>query len=328
MLSSTLLTKNAKICSAIFQIWDDLTGVTMWSYDDLAIFISVVDRGSFIAAAKKMNIPSSTVSRRLSRLEADLNVKLLERTSRKIHLTEKGKIFYAQCSSLINKLRENTRDLKESIDVIHGKLKVTAPTFVGNELMADLFSEFVKKYTEIELELYLSNDVEDIIDEEIDLAIRVGPLTDSNLIAQHLWSMNYVSCAAPSYLQQYGEPKNPEDLTTHHNLIFRSQQAPLAFKHKKTAAEHKINIKSRLISNDIKFTLHATCKGSGIACLPRMFVKRELESGTLVELLTDYEFVESKSVYAVYPSKHYLPKKTQLLIQYIKERSSELAKLE
>jgi len=327
MLSFTLFTEHATNCSAIIQIWDDLTGVIMWSYDDLAIFISVVERGSFIAAAKKMNIPPSTVSRRLSRLEADLNIKLLERTSRKIHLTEKGNVFYAQCSSLIKQLRENTRDLTESIDVIHGKLKVTAPTFVGNEIMADLFCEFVKQHPEIELEIYLSNEVEDIIDEEIDLAIRVGPLIDSNLIAQHLWSMNYVSCAAPAYIKNYGAPEKPEDLSAHHNLIFRTQQAPLAFLHKKTAAESKVNVKSHIISNDIKFTIHAVCNGAGIACLPRMFINQELDAGKLLELLPDYEFIDTKSVYAVYPSKHYLPKKTQLLIAYIKERSLELAKL-
>ncbi|VAW62952.1 hypothetical protein MNBD_GAMMA11-3209, partial [hydrothermal vent metagenome] len=124
----------------------------MWSYDDLAIFVGVVERGSFIAAAKKMKIPSSTVSRRLSCLEADLGVKLLERTSRKIHLTEKGKLFYEQCSSQINQLGEHAKALTASIDDIHGKLKITAPTYVGNEVMADLFTDFVKQNPGIELE--------------------------------------------------------------------------------------------------------------------------------------------------------------------------------
>jgi len=293
----------------------------MWSYDDLAIFVNVVERGSFIAAAKKMKMPSSTVSRRLSRLEADLNVKLLERTSRKIHLTEKGKIFYEQCASLIKQIRENTRELTESIDKIHGKLKITVPTYLGNELMADLFIEFVKENPGIELEMLLSNDIEDILDEEIDIAIRVGPLVDSNLIAQKLWEMEYVICANNEYIRKYGIPKNPEDIKSHHSLIFRSQQIPLVFRHRETAGESKINVKSRLISNDIKFTLHAVCSGVGIACLPRMFVNKKLETGDLTELLVDYELVNKKTVYAIYPSKRYLPKKTQLLIKYIKEKS-------
>jgi DNA-binding transcriptional LysR family regulator len=297
----------------------------MWSYDDLAIFISVVERGSFVAAAKKLNIPSSTVSRRISRLESDLNIKLLERTSRKIHLTEKGKIFYSQCSPLIKQLRENTKDLAESIDEIHGKLKITAPTFIGNEIMVDLFTDFIKKHPDIELDIFLSNEIEDIIDEEIDIAIRVGPLVDSNLIAQHLWDMDYTICAANEYLNKYGTPDNPEDLYTHHNLIFRSQQPTLEFRHLQTSSLSKINIQNQLISNDIKFTIHAACNGVGIACLPHMFIKQQLESGALIKLLPDFELINTKTVYAVYPGKHYLPKKTQLLIQHIKEKSLLLA---
>jgi len=293
----------------------------MWSYDDLAIFVSVVERGSFIAAANKMKIPSSTVSRRLSRLEADLNVKLLERTSRKIHLTEKGKFFYEQCASPIKQIRENTRELTESIDKIHGKLKITVPTYVGNELMADLFVDFVKENPEIELEMLLSNDIEDILDEEIDIAIRVGPLVDSNLIAQKLWEMEYVLCANNEYISKYGIPEKPEDIKFHHSLIFRSQHIPLVFRHRETAGERKINVQSRLISNDIKFMLHAVSSGVGIACLPRMFVNKKLATGDLTELLVEYELVNKKIVYAVYPSKRYLPKKTQLLIKYIKEMS-------
>jgi len=277
----------------------------MWSYDDLAIFVGVVERGSFIAAAKKMKIPSSTVSRRLSCLEADLGVKLLERTSRKIHLTEKGKLFYEQCSSQINQLGEHAKALTASIDDIHGKLKITAPTYVGNEVMADLFTDFVKQNPGIELELLLSNGIEDILDEEIDVAIRVGPLESSSLIAQYLWEM----------------PKKLEDIEHHHSLIFKTQEIPLHFRRLKTAEEYKINVKSRLVSNDIKFTIHAVSNGAGIAFLPRMFIREQLESGILLELLPEYELMNRKVVYAVYPSKRYLPKKTQLLIKYIKEKS-------
>ncbi|HED34098.1 MAG TPA: LysR family transcriptional regulator [Gammaproteobacteria bacterium] len=298
----------------------------MWSYDDLSIFVSVVERGSFTAAAKKMKMPSSTVSRRLIRLEADLNVKLLERTSRKIHLTEKGKVFYAQCLPLIQQLRESTHELIESVNEIDGKLKITAPTYVGNELMADLFTDFVKKNPDIELEILLSNDIEDILDEEIDIAIRIGPLKDSALIAQHLWDIDYVLCASNVYIAKNGMPEKLQELQSEHNLIFRTHQIPLAFRNRKTAIEESVNVKSQLISNDIKFTIHAVCNDVGIACLPRMFVSDELESGLLVEVLPEYELMNRKTVYAVYPSKRYLPKKTKLLIQYIREKSILLSR--
>ncbi len=297
----------------------------MWRYDDLAIFINVVERGSFIAAATKMKIPSSTVSRRLSRLEADLNVKLLERTSRKIHLTEKGKIFFEQCLPLIKQLRENTHELTQSMDKIHGKLKITVPTYVGNELMADLFTDFVKDNPNIELEILLSNDIEDILDEEIDIAIRVGPLDDSTLIAQNLLELDYVICASTDYLEQHSVPQEPADIARDHSFIFRTHQVPLNFKHRTSGVLANIDVRTRLISNDIKFTIHAVNHGAGIACLPKMFINQQLESGNLVEILPHYQLLEHKTIYAVYPGKHYLPKKTRLLIKYIKTRFLQLA---
>ncbi len=297
----------------------------MWRYDDLAIFINVVERGSFIAAATKMKIPSSTVSRRLSRLEADLNVKLLERTSRKIHLTEKGKIFFEQCLPLIKQLRENTHELTQSMDKIHGKLKVTVPTYVGNELMADLFTDFVKNNPDIELEILLSNDIEDILDEEIDIAIRVGPLDDSTLIAQNLLELDYVICASTEYLEQHGVPQEPADINRDHSFIFRTYQESLNLKHRTSGVKVNIDARKRLLSNDIKFTIHAVNHGAGIACLPKMFIKQQLESGNLVEILPHYQLLEHKTIYAVYPGKRYLPKKTRLLIKYIKTRFLQLA---
>ncbi|VAW72438.1 Transcriptional regulator, LysR family [hydrothermal vent metagenome] len=298
----------------------------MWRYDDLAIFVSVVERGSFSAAAKKMKMPSSTVSRRLICLEADLNVKLLERTSRKIHLTEKGKTFFSQCLPLIQKLRESTHKLIESAHEIDGKLKITAPTYVGNELMSDLFTDFVKQNPDIELEILLSNDIEDILDEEIDIAIRIGPLKDSSLIAQHLWDIDYVLCASNVYIFENGMPQKLQELQSEHRMIFRTHQIPLVFRNRESSIEESVNTKSQLISNDIKFTIHAVCNDVGIACLPRMFIRNELESGRLVEVLPAYELMNKKTVYAVYPSKRYLPKKTKLLIQYIKEKSALLSK--
>jgi len=270
-----------------------------------------------------MDIPSSTVSRRISRLEADLNVKLLQRNSRKIHLTEKGKILYTQSAPLINQLRENTRDLTESIDDIHGKLKITAPTYIGNDLMADLFTEFVQKNPEIQLELLLSNDIEDLLDEEIDIAIRIGPLEDSSLIAQHLWDMDYVICAGPEYIKKNGNPSRPEELQQH-RMIYRTHQVPLEFSRVSNDKTIKIEVLSHLISNDIKFSIHAVLNNAGIACLPRMFIRKEIKNGKLLELLTDYELKHSRAAYAVYPSKRYLPEKTRLLIECVRQRSLQL----
>jgi len=296
----------------------------LFNYDDLAVFIAVVERGSFIAAAKKTNIPSSTLSRRLSRLEADLKIKLLERNSRKIHLTEKGKIFFEQCSPLIHQIKENTKSLSESIDIARGKLKITAPTYIGNTLMADIILDFMKLNPEIDLEMLLSNGIEDIIDEEIDIAIRIGPLEDSTFIAQHLWDIEYALCASPGYLTKHGTPLVPEDIKSHQAIILKTQPFPWRFRLLKTQQETHIRPLSRLIVNDFKLALRAVDNGIGIICLPRSIAQEKFDSGELVQLMPQYELLNRRSAYAVYPERRYLPKKTQLFITYLREKSSLL----
>lgn len=291
-------------------------------YDDLAIFIAVVERGSLIAAANKINIPSSTLSRRLSRLEADLKIKLLERTSRKIHLTEKGKIFYEQCSPLIQQLKQSTKALTESIDNAHGKLKITVPTYIGNTMMAGFFVDFMTLYPKIDLEMILSNDIEDILDKEIDVAIRVGPLDDSNFIAQRLWDIDYVLCASPEYLSKYAMPSTPEDIRNHQAIILRTQPFPWRFRRLEEQLDTYITPLSRLDLNDFQLAIHAAINGIGIICLPGLIAKELLNSGQLVQLMPEYELMNRRTVYAVYPERRYLPKKIKLLIDYIKKRST------
>ena len=292
----------------------------MQSYDDLAIFVAVVERGSFIAASEKTNIPSSTLSRRLSRLESDLQIKLLERTSRRIHLTEKGKVFYQQCAPLIQQLKENTKALSDSIDEAEGKIKITAPTYIGNTMLADIFIDFMKLNPKIDLEIVLSNGIEDIIDKEFDIAIRVGPLEDSNFIALHLWDIEYVLCASPEYLKKHGTPKTPEDIKDHHAIVLSTQPYPWRFQQQEKSIDVYIKPVNRVSLNDFHLAIRAIKSGTGLACLPGTIAQDMFNSGELIELLSGYKILNNRSAYAVYPDKQYLPKKTRLFIDYIKSK--------
>jgi len=324
MIISTDIKKYSQNIEVLDFIFGTIREKNLLSYDDLAIFIAVVERGSLIAAAKKTNIPSSTLSRRLSRLEADLKIKLLERNSRKIHLTEKGKIFFEQCSPLIHQLKENTKSLSESIDKIHGKLKITAPTYMGNTLMADLILDFMKLNPEINLEMVLSNGIEDIIDEEIDIAIRIGPLEDSTFIAQHLWDIEYALCASPDYLAKHGTPSVPEDIKNHQAIILNTQPYPWRFRLLNKQTDTYVSPLNRLVLNDFKLAIHAASNGIGIICLPRSFAQEKFKSRELIQLMPQYELLNRRTAYAVYPERRYLPKKTQLFIAYLKEKSTLL----
>ena len=293
----------------------------MWSYDDLSIFTAVIERGSFISAATKLNIPSSTVSRRVSQLESDLGIQLLERTSRKMCLTEKGKIFFEQCAPHINSLKENATELMASRDGVQGKLKVTAPTFLGSEVLGDWFAEFVRNNKSIELELVLSNRNKDILDEEIDFAIRIGPLEDSKFIAQHLFTSRSVLCASPIYVEAFGEINSPHDICQHQTILISHQKGEWEFRHLKTSAIIRIKAQGRMCSNDINLTRRAVASGFGIGFLPMLSAAPMINSGELVCLLDDYELLPKRDIYVVYPSKKYLSKKAQRLLNFIKEKS-------
>ncbi len=296
----------------------------MWSYDDVSIFTAVIERGSFTLAASKLNIPSSTVSRRVSKLEADLGIQLIERTSRKMRLTEKGKIFFEQCAPHINNLKENATELMASRDGIQGKLKVTAPTFLGSEVLGDWFADFVKNNKSIELEIVLSNRYEDILDEEIDLAIRVGPLEDSKFIAQHLFTSSFVLCASPQYIETSKRISSPHDIHAHHAILISHQNNEWEFKHLKTSATIKVKSHGRMRSNDINLTRRAVSSGLGIAFLPALSVAPMISSGELISLLDDYELLPKSDIYVVYPSKKYLSKKARRLLNFIREKSELL----
>lgn len=296
----------------------------MWSYDDVSIFIAVIERGSFISAATKLNIPSSTVSRRVSKLEADLGIQLLERTSRKMRLTEKGKIFFEQCAPHINSLKENAAELVASRDGVQGKLKVTAPTFLGSEVLGDWFADFVKDNKSIELELVLSNRYEDILDEEIDLAIRIGPLENSQFIAQYLFTSSFVLCASPHYIETSKRISSPHDIYEHQSILISHQKNEWEFRHLKTSDTVQIKAQGRMRSNDISLTRRAVARGLGIAFLPMLSATPMINSGELVSLLDDYELLPKRDIYVVYPSKKYLSKKAQRLLNFIKEKSELL----
>lgn len=296
----------------------------MWSYDDVWIFTTVIERGSFISAATKLNIPSSTVSRRVGKLEADLGIQLIERTSRKMRLTEKGKIFFEQCAPHINSLKENALELMASREGIQGKLKVTAPIFLGSEVLGDWFVDFVTNNTSIELEIVLSNQYEDILDEEIDLAIRVGPLEDSKFIAQYLFTSRFVLCASPGYLKAFKSIDSPHDIHQHHTILISHQNNAWEFRDIKSSTIVRINAHGRMHANDINLTRRAVASGLGIAFLPHLCAAPMLKSGELVALLDEYELLQKRDIYVVYPSKKYLSGTARRLVNFIMEKSERL----
>lgn len=294
-----------------------------WSYDDIAVFVAVVERGSFVAASDRLGLPTSTVSRRMAKLEADLGVKLLERTSRKQALTEKGRAFFQRVAPFLQQIKEDTHRLSESKDKLTGRIRLSAPIFLSYKLLGDWMVEFQVNYPDIEISLQVGNQYADLLGEEIDLAIRVGPLQDSQFIAQFLCAPLFQLCASPAYLDGHPRPASPQELRDHQAIFVQHQPKLWVLSHKRTDERHEIELAGREYSNDFGMVCKLTEAGLGIASLPSFYVAKSAKRNTLVPVLSDYTVRPKGDIYAVYPSRKYLSKKIEVLVQFLKEKFAQ-----
>ena len=296
------------------------------NYNNIAIFVEVIKQGSFIKASKLLNMPSSTVSRKVSELEATLEVRLLERNSRKINLTKKGAFLFEQCVAPLHLINQQVQELTATRHEAKGKLRVTAPVLLGNEILNQWFCDFLNINQDIELDIHLSNQYQDIISDNIDVAIRIGPLQNSQFIAQYLFSAQFVMYASASYLAQHAKPiKTVDDWNQHSLLLLKQHEKSVELVHRRSQESVRLSIKARICSNDIAVIRQGAIKGLGIAYLPDFCVKAQLKSGELIAVLSDYQYPIKRDIYAVYPSKKHLSHNTRLFIDYMRERAAEIS---
>ncbi|WP_370981121.1 LysR family transcriptional regulator [Agaribacterium sp. ZY112] len=288
-----------------------------WNYDDIALFISIANNGSFSAAARQLNIPSSTVSRRLAQLEEALNVRLLERSSRKMKLTSAGQQLLDGAEQSVLTIREQTEALVRSQQNIEGHIHLSAPVFMAQEVLSEWLSDFALKHPSIRIQFSLDNELQDLIEEGIDLAVRIGPLRDSNYIAQFLGSSSYWLCASPKFLAKQ-EQTTTEQLLALPFVNFKRKHE-LHIKNN-TGFSERLGTHTLYSSNDITVLRQAAIKGLGLCCLPDFAVNKYVAKGELVRLLSEYSIEPIRDIYAVYPSRKQQSLSTRLLIDYLKER--------
>jgi DNA-binding transcriptional LysR family regulator len=298
----------------------------MWRYDDLLIVTEVIKHGSFIKASKKLNIPSSTISRRVSEFELALGVRLLERNSRKLSLTEKGQYLFNHCHPQIQSIKDVIQTIQLDNDKTVGKLRVTAPITLGNELLNGWFCDFAKIHPEIKLEIVLSNDYEDLLDDSFDIAIRVGPLKDSEFIAQFLLSSDSILCASEKYLKHV-----KTDLTTLYQieqcdfLSYQSDKSSLRLLNSSNKEALELKVNNRMSSSSTTVLRQAAVDGLGLACLPMISVKKEILSSELIHLFKGTVGVKRNEIYMVYPSKVHLSKKMKLFMEHLKQKAMKIS---
>lgn len=282
-------------------------------------FTAVAERGNFTQAAKKLLISTAQVSRQVSELEQRLNTKLFYRTTRKVTLTEEGQLFYQQCRSILEGLEVAERSLTNLQSTPQGKIKISAPVTYGERHIIPLINEFLMLYPQIQIQVQLSNQRIALVEEGYDLAIRLGQLDDSSLIARRISSRQHFVCASPDYIDQHGKPETISELKQH-NCLLGSADFWLFDDIKSNAKairdKKSIRVAGSLRCNSGLGLVDAALKGIGIVQLPDYYLSKHIDNGKLVVLLNDYQR-EQEGIWALYPQNKYLASKVKFLIDFL-----------
>ena len=278
------------------------------SLDDIAVFVEVVDAGSFTKAAKRLGIPLSTASAKVARLEETLGATLLQRTTRQVQVTETGQLYYAHCLRALDALTEAEQVINSTTDEPRGQLRITTPVDVAQFVMADVVDSFVTAYPEVSVELVVTNRKVDLIAEGVDLAVRVGPLEDSNLIARKFISSQIGLFASPDYLDRKGTPTTASDLKDHTMVRMmldrgRNRYLDMFF------GQLNLAETARVTADDISTIRAFIQAGIGIGLVP------SFASSGLVQVLPQLT-TEPSIAYLVYPEQRFVPPKIRAFINH------------
>lgn len=287
----------------------------------LATFSAIVNAGSISKAAAKLGVGKSVLSRQLSKLEADLGTRLIQRSTRRLTLTEIGELVFAE-SRHIDRAIANIEQLTEQHQSeVAGRLRVTCPRPLGQRYLVPLLVEFTTTHPKIEVALSVDDRMVDLIAENIDVALRVAHLEDSTLVARKLGDNPRVVVASPAYLERCGMPRVPSDLLEHDCLLYsKGAQVFDEWSFSKNGEAAVVRVPSKIHINDGMSLAAGAVAGGGVAVIDRLLVAHELDDGSLVQLLPDYQLRAGQPVYAVYPARPWLALKTSTFVAFLQER--------
>jgi len=283
---------------------------------DLDLFAKIVERGSLTEAGREMGLSPASASKRLTRLETALNARLITRTTRHVRPTEDGEAFYQRAKSIISEVEAAEVAVSRATNEPRGNLRVSMPAGFGRAHVAPLLVDFIKIYSQVEIDIHLTDRVQDLIAEGVDVSIRIADLKDSSLIARKLADNRRVICAAPAYLEAHGKPKTPKDLTDHNCVVLHGQES---WRLHGTGGTHTVRVNGSLASNNSDVLKGAVVAGIGVALKSIWDVQDELRSGALLPVLEDYAPSPGVAIYAVYPSSRHLTARSRALLDFLIE---------
>lgn len=285
--------------------------------DDLALFLRVLDQGSISAAARSLDISVAVASQRLQRLERGLGVRLLQRTTRRLHPTPEGRLLAEQGRALVEDLDALTAGLRQGAGSVSGTLRVTMSAALGRDYISPLLPEFLALHPKLRLFAHLSDEMVDVVGAGYDLAIRIGTLNDSSLVARRLAANRRVLCASPDYLRRHGRPRTPADLARHECVLLSGQDVwRFIDRH---GHEHAVRVQGRFETTLGEAVRDAALAGQGIAVHSLWHVHEALAKGRLEVVLPDYPLPES-GIWAVTPQRRLVPPRVRAFTDFLVEK--------
>lgn len=291
----------------------------MDNLSEMAVFAKVVQHCGFTAAAAALGVSKSAVSKQVRRLEDRLGARLLNRTTRKLSLTEVGEVFYEHCARIVEQAQAAADEVGSLAATPRGRLRVNAPMTFGTMHLGPVFAEFLEGHREIEVDLVLDDRFIDLVAEGFDVALRIAALVDSSLIVRRLAPMRTVLCAAPGYLQRHGKPQQPEDLLAHNCFGYLYRDSGTDWNLTGAKGPISIPLRGNLRANNGEVLRDVALAGAGIVALPSFIVGDELRAGNLVELLSEY-VPQTHAIYAVYPHRRHLMPKVRAFVDFLVNR--------
>jgi DNA-binding transcriptional LysR family regulator len=289
-------------------------------FQAISAFTRVVEAGSFARAAERLGVSVSAVSRQVALLEAHLATRLLNRTTRRLSLTESGRVFHERCVQLLADLEEAEQSANAGNVTPRGTLRLTAAITFGARQLAPAIAEFAARHPGMRFDVELSDRATDLVEEGFDVAVRIGNIGSQNLVGRQVGTTRLVCCAAPAYLRRHGEPKVPEDLAAHACLTYEYSPLrnvwPFRDRH---GRERNVRIAGPLQANNGRFLEALAVAGMGICCEPDFIVGPDVRAGRLKPLLRGFP-PPATSIYVVYPSRRHLSAKVRAFTDFLVER--------
>jgi DNA-binding transcriptional LysR family regulator len=297
--------------------------ISMDTLDGLKTVVAVVETSSFTAASDRLGISKALVSKYVGEVESKLGIRLFNRTTRQLALTDAGRRYYQQSVPLLEQYTALVDNVMGEQTKPHGLLRISAPVTFGEMKLSPLLPKFLALYPDLKIELVLANSAVDMLEEGIDMRLRIGGVDDSNMIARHLNNFPLILCASPAYIQRQGLPTTPQQVTEHSCIIdsnFRmGKQWPII---SPQGQSYTIDVQSTVAVNSPQAVREIAIAGGGIAMAPGFIVEDAIKDGRLISILPEYTMLEF-GLYAIYPHRKYVAKKVRCFLDFVLEQFSK-----